>query len=74
MDALTRLAYANMAISGDGYCKSGWNGFMLNLRHLVRFYLAETIGSMMISLGAFLIVLITTIIIVLVLINQSYSP
>lgn len=34
LNYLNILAYANMAISGDKYCTSAWNGFMLNLRHI----------------------------------------
>jgi len=41
VEAMNDLAFANMAISGDPFCKSAWNGFMINLRHLGKFYLAE---------------------------------
>lgn len=68
LEALNRLAYANMAISGDAYCKSAWNGFMLNLKHLVKFFLAETIGGAMIGMGKFIIVLLSTISVILILI------
>jgi hypothetical protein len=34
------IAYANMAVSGDSFCTSAWNGFIINLKHLVKFYFA----------------------------------
>ena len=41
IEYLNITAYAFMAISGDHYCKSAWNGFILNLKHLVKFYFAD---------------------------------
>jgi len=38
-------------ISGDAYCASAWNGFILNLKHCVKFYMALTIGKMFVFLG-----------------------
>ena len=32
LDYLNVIGLANMSISGDSYCKSAWNGFMLNLK------------------------------------------
>lgn len=58
LEALNVLAFANMAISGDTYCKSAMNGFMLNLKHLGKFFLAESIGGFLISIAKFLILVI----------------
>lgn len=49
-------AYAYMAISGDAYCKSAWNGFMMNLKHLVKFYFADTLANMFVFMGILTIV------------------
>jgi len=40
IECLTRLAIANMAISGDTFCKSAWTGFLLNLKHMAKFIFA----------------------------------
>ena len=40
-----------MAISGDPYCKSAWSGFILNLKHLVKFYFADILASMFVFIG-----------------------
>jgi hypothetical protein len=49
-------AYAYMAVSGDAYCKSAWNGFMMNLKHLVKFYFADTLAGMFVFMGILAIV------------------
>ena len=46
-----------MAVSGDGFCSSAWNGFLLNLKHLVKFTFANTIAKMFVALGKVAIVL-----------------
>jgi len=51
IEYLNTTAYAFMAISGDSYCKSAWNGFLLNLKHLVKFYFADTLASMFVFIG-----------------------
>lgn len=53
---LTTLSYAMMAISGDGYCSSAWSGFILNLKHCVKFYMAVTIAKMFVFLGMLAVV------------------
>lgn len=73
IEALNVLAFANMAISGDTYCKSAWNGFMLNLKHLGKFYLAESIGGFLIGITKFLIlcVCMTFSLLILILPNKD---
>lgn len=56
IEYLNTTAYAFMAISGDPYCKSAWNGFLLNLKHLVKFYFADTLASMFVFIGMLTIV------------------
>jgi len=51
IEYLNTVAYAFMAISGDPYCKSAWNGFLLNLKHLVKFYFADILASMFVWIG-----------------------
>jgi hypothetical protein len=40
-----------MAVSGDTYLKSGWNGFMCNLKHMIEFYFAQDVGYFFIFIG-----------------------
>jgi hypothetical protein len=37
---INKTAYAYMAVSGDSYCTSAYNGFLLNLKHLWHFHFA----------------------------------
>ena len=41
LEYLNKVAYAYMAITGDKYCTSAWNGFLLNIKHLSQFYVAN---------------------------------
>lgn len=40
-----------MAVSGDNFCMSAWNGFLLNAKHLLKFAFANTIAKVFIFLG-----------------------
>lgn len=40
VDYIDHLAIAFMSVSGDSFCTSAWNGFLVNLKHLVKFYFA----------------------------------
>jgi hypothetical protein len=40
-----------MAITGDGFCSSAWNGFLLNLKHCAKFYFAIQIAGVFIFMG-----------------------
>ena len=60
-----------MAISGDKYCTSAWNGFMLNLRHIGKFYLAQTIGGFLVFIGILLISLLSSGIFYLMIMKSS---
>jgi len=51
IEYLNTMAYAFMAISGDPYCKSAWSGFILNLKHLIKFYFADVLASMFVFIG-----------------------
>ena len=45
-----------MAVSGDGFCMSAWNGFLLNIKHLLKFSFANTIAKVFMFLGKLAIV------------------
>lgn len=51
IEYLNLMAYAFMSISGDPYCKSAWSGFILNLKHLIKFYFADILARMFIFIG-----------------------
>merc|ERR1711964_417195 len=51
IEYITRTAYAYMAISGDSFCQSAWNGFLLNLKYLAKFYFAVNISGMFVLMG-----------------------
>lgn len=40
VEHLTKMAYAYMAVSGESFCSSAWNGFILHLKHLAKFVFA----------------------------------
>lgn len=51
-----------MAVSGDTFCTSAWNGFLINLKHCVKFYFAQEIGGFFIFMGVLFITCINTLI------------
>jgi len=51
IEHLSKLAYAYMAVSGDSFCASAWNGFILNLKHLAKFVFALNIAAMFVFMG-----------------------
>mmetsp|Transcript_16434 Transcript_16434/g.27863 ORF Transcript_16434/g.27863 Transcript_16434/m.27863 type:complete len:96 (+) Transcript_16434:1317-1604(+) len=36
-DYISQNGLAYMAVSGDSFCDSAWNGFLLNIKHLAKF-------------------------------------
>jgi cytochrome bd-type quinol oxidase subunit 1 len=40
-----------MAISGDSFCLSAWNGFLLNIKHLLKFTFANFLAKVFTLLG-----------------------
>jgi len=61
VEYLNKAAYAFMAISGDPYCKSAWNGFVLTLKHMVALAFCETLSSLLIFLGVLAIALLNVL-------------
>ena len=51
VEYLNRMAYAFMAVSGDPYCRSAWNGFIINLKHLMKFYFVDILTSVLVLIG-----------------------
>lgn len=60
IEYLNRMAYSFMAISGDAYCKSAWNGFILNLKHMMKFYFVSVLAFGFTVLGILTIVGLNT--------------
>uniref|UniRef100_A0A7S3N2V9 Choline transporter-like protein n=1 Tax=Strombidium inclinatum TaxID=197538 RepID=A0A7S3N2V9_9SPIT len=56
VDYINESAFAYMAVSGDSFCSSSWNGFLLNVKHLLKFQFANTIAKVFIFLGKIAIV------------------
>ena len=52
---LTKNAYIQVAIRGTNFCVSAWNAFILVLRNAVKFGIVNTVGTIFIFLGKFLI-------------------
>lgn len=50
-DYINTQAYAYMAVSGDSFCRSAWNGFLLNLKHALKFTFANFLAKVFVFLG-----------------------
>lgn len=50
-DYLNEAAYAYMAVAGESFISSAWNGFLLNIKHLLRFSFANTIAKVFMFIG-----------------------
>jgi len=50
-DYINESAYAYMAVSGENFCMSAWNGFLLNIKHIMKFSFANLIAAVFIFLG-----------------------
>ena len=50
-DYLNEAAFCYMAVTGDHFMLSAWNGFLLNLKHGLKFSFAKMIAKMFIFLG-----------------------
>lgn len=55
-DYINNLAFAYMAVSGESFCSSAWNGFLLNLKHLAKFWFANLIATIFTFIGKVAIV------------------
>jgi hypothetical protein len=50
-DYINESAYAYMAVTGENFCSSAWNGFLLNIKHMMAFSFANMIARVFILLG-----------------------
>ena len=50
-----------MALSGDSFCKSAWNGFILNMKHAMKFQFANFLAQGFILLGKIGIVVVNLV-------------
>lgn len=50
-DYINQAAYAYMAVSGDNFCVAAWNGFLLNLKHILKFAWANTLANIFVMMG-----------------------
>lgn len=46
LEYVNSIALAYMAISGESYCKSAYNAFILNFKHLLNFYFALSLTQL----------------------------
>lgn len=58
VDYISKNAYAYMAVTGDNFCTSAWNGFLLNLSYGLEFAWANTLAGVFIFLGKLFIVVL----------------
>lgn len=57
-DYINTAAYAMVAVSGQNFCISGWNGFLLNLKHCAKFGWSQYLASLFIHIGRISITII----------------
>ena len=50
-DYLNESAFCYMAVTGESFFSSAWSGFLLNLKHGVKFFFAISIAKLFILLG-----------------------
>lgn len=56
-DYINKSAFAYIAVTGESFCFAAWHGFLLNLKHLVKFQMAMFLASAFILLGKVVIVI-----------------
>ena len=54
VEYITEMGLAFQAVSGDPFCKSAWSGFLLNLKHLAKFYFARSLTGLFVFMGILL--------------------
>jgi choline transporter-like protein 2/4/5 len=50
-DYINESGFAYMAVSGENFCTSSWNGFLLNIKHMTKFSFANLLAKVFILLG-----------------------
>lgn len=51
VDYINEAGLAYIAVTGDNFCNGTWNGFLLNLKHMLKFTFANMIAKAFIFLG-----------------------
>jgi choline transporter-like protein 2/4/5 len=51
VEYINAAAYAYMAVSGDSFCSSAWNGFLLHIKHTMKFAFANLLAAMFMLIG-----------------------
>jgi len=51
VDYINSAAFAYIAVSGDNFFSGAWNGFLLNIKHCLKFTFANTLAKVFILLG-----------------------
>lgn len=51
VDYVNKSAYAYMAITGEGFCKSAWHAFLLQMKHGLAFVFAKFLAECFILVG-----------------------
>jgi hypothetical protein len=51
VDYINSAAFAYIAVSGDNFLSGAWNGFLLNIKHCLKFTFANTLAKVFILLG-----------------------
>jgi choline transporter-like protein 2/4/5 len=67
VDYINKAAYSYMAVSGDGFCTSAWNGFLLNMKHSLEFAWAKLLAELFILTGKLSLVAVNCLILYLVM-------
>jgi len=57
-DYINSCAYAYMAVSGESFCTSAWNGLLLNMKHGAKYAFSQYLAKMFIALGKVSIVVL----------------
>jgi len=50
-DYLNEAAFCYMAVSGENFATSAWNGFLLNIKHMLQFSFSNLIAKVFMFLG-----------------------
>lgn len=51
VDYINEAAFCYIAVTGNNFCTSAWNGFLLNLKHMLKFTFANMLAKIFIFIG-----------------------
>ena len=60
IEYISSQGYAYMAVSGDSFCTSCWNGFLLNLKHCMKFSFANFLAQIFMFFGKIAVTVVNT--------------